>query len=296
MRSVYCLGAVRALSELGIASEVDSVHASSAGCVSATILLGQSTADSSTSVGDKIDELIRLLAGKRFINSRRVRKVVDVDYLIRVLRETTELSVESLRRRSVVFEVALTNAQTAAASYLDVSAATSDGELYQALRATMAIPILYRQRVTLNGNEYIDGGIADPLPLMRALKTNPEVAIAISSVARASLGAAKSGNDARVIRWMPGIAPVVRELMLTRNPLAECVESIMELGSFCRVPIVRITPSRPNLLSSRIETDRGRLFALESLGYEDAMEALSAFRTSSEEKMAPPQPGSLCSS
>jgi hypothetical protein len=52
----------------------------------------------------------------------------------------------------------------------------------------------------------------------------------------------------------------------------------MELGSVCEVPIIRIIPSRPELLSSRVETNLDRLLALESLGYEDGMEALLSLR------------------
>lgn len=278
MRSVYCLGAVRALKGLGIDAKLGSVHTASAGCVSAAVLLGQMTADPFSGMGEKVREVIRLLAGKPFINSRRYRKIVDVDYLVQVILDITGLSCESLRSRSIVFEVALTNAQTAAASYLDISTCSSDQTLYEALRATMAIPILYHRRVMLDGERYIDGGIVDPLPLIRALRMNPKVVIAISSVGRTSLAAPKPRKEERVIRWMPGISSAVKHLMLTRNPLAECTESLMELGSVCEVPIIRIIPSRPELLSSRVETNLDRLLALESLGYEDGMEALLSLR------------------
>jgi predicted acylesterase/phospholipase RssA len=276
MRSVYCLGAIRALAELGLARKVNTVHASSAGCVSAAVLAGQIAMDDAPSVSDAVRALLERLVGKRFIDQHRYSKIVDVDYLVAVIREVTNVSAESLRNKGIVFEVALTNAVTAAPHYVDIAQCESDQELYEALRATMAIPVLYHRRVTIGKEQFVDGGIADPLPLLRALSGKPKAVSAISSVARGQLARVLTGRDARFVQIAPGISPVLRRLMLTRNPLACSTDSIMERGVFCDIPVIRVTPSRPELLGSRVDTDETHLLTLEELGYFDGLKALAA--------------------
>lgn len=280
MRSIYCLGAIRALMESTYPNQIKSIHVASAGCISGMVLASQLTKANTATIPDMADELVGRLAGPRFIDQRRVRKVVDVDYLVQVTKEVTSVSAHALAEHALVFEVALTDAETASAAYIDVAQSSSDLQLWEALRATMAIPVLYPPRVRIGERAYIDGGIADPLPVMRALRYEPQMIVAISSVPRGALGIALEGREAKFIRYSPGISSAVRQLMLTRNPLADMVDSTLDLDSFCGVRLVRITPSNAALLGHRLETDKTKLLKLEEMGYRDAVEAL----TTSEEK------------
>ncbi|MFF7198872.1 patatin-like phospholipase family protein [Streptomyces sp. NPDC008079] len=275
MRSIYALGVVRGMVDLGIHSKVGSVHSSSAGCVAGAVLAGQARADDAPDLTGLVKTFLDDLSGRNFIDSRRVTKMVDVDLLVSVIREQTGLSVASLTKHALTFEVAVTNAVTSIAEYFDLGRCTSDAELFEVLRATMAIPVLYHRRVRLRSQTYVDGGISDPLPLLRALARNPSAVIAVSTVGAGSLGHHLSGKEALVIRTAPGISAPVRGLMLAYNPLARVSEQIMVQGSFGSVPIHRVTPSDPDVLTSRTETDRRRLLRAEELGYADALAALS---------------------
>ena len=286
MRSIYCLGAIRALTEGPHVSHIESIHVASAGCISGMVLASRLTAANTATVSEMGESLVARLAGPRFIDQRRVRKVVDVDYLVAVTREVTSVTVEHLKSRSLSFEVALTNAENGSAAYRDVSKAPSDDALYEALRATMAIPVLYPTRVTIGGVPYIDGGIADPLPVMKAFERTPKMVIAISNVAAGTLGEEAVGREAKILRYAPGISARVRSLMLARNPLADMVDNLLNRSEFCGVRIVRISPSNPELLGHRLETDHGKLMALEDLGYRDAVHALSQARDTETEVRA----------
>jgi predicted patatin/cPLA2 family phospholipase len=278
MRSIYCLGAVRALAEDIHMGQVDSIHVASAGCVSGMVLASQITSSNSSTVSEMGEQLVGKLAGLRFIDQRRIRKVVDVDYLVGVTKEVTSVTVNGLKRHNLTFDVSLTNAASGSATHLDVSGCTSDGALYEALRATMAIPVLYPPKVTIKGVQYIDGGIADPLPVMRAFERQPKVVVAISNVAKGTLGEEAVGREAKILRYAPGISTRVRSLMLARNPLADMVDGLLDRSSFCGVRIIRISPSNVALLGHRLETDKGKLMALESLGYRDAVRAFEQAR------------------
>jgi predicted patatin/cPLA2 family phospholipase len=282
MRSIYCLGAIRALVESGHAAHVRTIHTASAGCVSAAVLASQLTDPGAPSVADTGERLLDRLAGTRFINQRRMQRIVDVDYLVETIRDVTSISARPMAERGLVFEVGMTDAVSGAAQYIDVARSMSDSDLFQAFRATMAIPILYPPAVRISGRRYLDGGIVDPLPVLRALRHGPRIVVAISSVADSTLGEAANGREARFIRYAPGISPAVRHLMLTRKPLAEAVDNLIALDSISGIRIVRIAPSDPTLLGHRLEVDKRKLFELEGLGYRDGLQALSTLNDWSE--------------
>lgn len=277
MRSIYCVGAVRALVDSGYVDKITAVHSSSAGCVAGSILANQVSSDDAPAVVEIRDRLIERLAGPRFINSVRINKIVDVDYLVQTLCEITSLSVKALARSGTVFEVGVTHAETGRAAYFDISKSASDDDLAAALRATMAIPLLYPSRVKIRDNQYVDGGMTDPLPVLRALRRDPKLLVAVTSRPIGDLAETlDKGLEYRVIKWVPGISTPLRSLMLSMNPLADAVDELISEKYFCGVRVVRISPSDPSLIGSRLEIDRGKLHKLEELGYRDGLAALSA--------------------
>jgi len=277
MRSVYCVGVVRALADSAHLEHVRSVHTSSAGCVSGAALVGQLGPVPKKSVGETFESFLPRVVGTRFINQRRYSRVVDVDYLVTAIQQINKVSLTALRSIDTTFEVALTNAATAGAAYVDLATCWSDAEISTVLTATMAIPVLYHRPVKFRGLPYVDGGIADPLPVVRALSTSPDVVIAISSVATGELIRPLAGLDARVVRFIPGMSEKLRHLMLTRNPLADLSESILAAGEFQHTKVVHVAPTDRQLLGSRLETDEGKLRALEQLGYRDGTAAFAGF-------------------
>ena len=274
MRSIYCLGAVRAIVECGYASSITSIHVASAGCVSGVILAEQIADPDAPPIAETTERLLDRLAGGKFINRRRLHRIVDVDYLIDAIRDVSGLSVASLVEHALSFEVCVTDAKRVEARYIDVAKCTTDDQLYQALRATMALPVLFPKKVMIDGRRYIDGGISDPLPALHALQRQPDVVIAISSVAKPNLGRELEGSEIRLVRLLPGMAAAVRHRLLGRNPLGAAVEELTDFESIGDIRIVKIAPVDQDRLGHRLETDRGRLLALEALGYTDGMEAL----------------------
>jgi predicted patatin/cPLA2 family phospholipase len=196
------------------------------------VLANQLASVNSATVYGMTDEFVEKLAGSRFIDQRRIRKMVDIDYLVQVTREVTSVKVADLTKENLTLEIVMTDAQNGAAHYVDLAQASSDDELNEALRATMAIPVLYPPKVRIGPREYIDGGIADPLPVMRALRKSPKIIIAISSVTKGTLALEAEGREATIIKYAPGIAASVKHLMLSRNPLADAVDSLLDLRTF----------------------------------------------------------------
>lgn len=65
-------------------------------------------------------------------------------------------------------------------------------------------PVLYPPKVVIAGRRCFDGGIADPLPVIRAILERPKLIVAISSVAADELAAPAEGREANIIRLAPG--------------------------------------------------------------------------------------------
>lgn len=275
MRSIYCVGAVRALVDHGLAAQVRAVHSASAGCVSSVMLSAHLADPQGRGIATMRDVFLDRLAGRRFINPLRLWNIVDVRFLVDTMREVTGLSVRSLAELGILFEVGMTDARTGAPRYVDVAQGTDD-DFYKALRATMALPVLYSERVKFGGRRYLDGGISDPLPLLRALRDNARLIVAISSVASSHLGIELEGRfEPQVVRFSPwALSNAIRHLLLTRNPLGAASEALSECPRVGGARILRIAPADQSTVGSRLETRADRLRTLERLGYEDGCRAL----------------------
>ena len=270
MRSVYCAGAVRALASAGIHQRVTSIHSVSSGCVSAALL---QRAGSGGPLDAHLDGLIARLCRTRWIKPRRLGRVFDLDELVRVVDELLCL-VNGRLDGPVPFEVALTHAVTGRATYLDLVGADA-ARRRDALRATMALPFLYDRPIVLDGARYVDGGLADPLPVLRAVASGADRVIAISSKEPGRTGEPTTGMAGVLLRLAPTASQQVKALMLSRNPLGALTDDLLDRGRMGPVELVRITPSRPELLVSRTDRDEVRLRRLERLGYDDACRVLA---------------------
>ncbi|MGH7250404.1 MAG: patatin-like phospholipase family protein [Nitrospiraceae bacterium] len=161
MRGVYSLGVLAALEEMGFGSCFDHVAGSSAGAHNGIHLItGQARYG--------VETYIDYLSNRHFIDLLRVNKLVDIDYLLdHVVRWTRPFNLAALVEASTILHIALTDAQNATAHY--VTNRTPGIDLWEAFRATAAMPILYNQFVRVGDRLYLDGSLSDCLPLQRVV-------------------------------------------------------------------------------------------------------------------------------
>lgn len=160
MRGAYAAGVLSGLLRAG--EEFDAFYASSSGaCSSAYMAAGQV---------DAVRVWEELLHGQQLIrwtNPLRGRPCLDLDYLIDdVFGRQVPLDVEALRRSRAGVWVTLTNATTGDVEYRDLR---RERNPLDALRGSAALPLAYGRPVVLDGQAYLDGGMADPIPVKRAL-------------------------------------------------------------------------------------------------------------------------------
>lgn len=86
---------------------------------------------------------------------------------------------QALHNSSTKMKVVLTNCSSGKASYKDCNSNNPD-ELRDLLTATSALPFISR-KLHINGEAYLDGGIADSIPVQQALKDgNKRVVIVLT--------------------------------------------------------------------------------------------------------------------
>lgn len=279
MRSVYGLGAVRAMVDRGLHEQVRSIHCVSSGVIPALAL---SMAGSGAGIEAMLEPLVDRIRHGDVVKWWRAGRVFDLDQLVDIIADVTfgpGRSAFSPERgpsaQRIPVEVALTDVETGGARYVDLTK-LDFSDWKAAMKATMALPLLYSPPVYLDGIRYIDGGIADPLPLQRAISTKADRVVAITSKELERAGEPSSRAARTVMRLMPHVTPAVKRRVRHRNPLGADCERLLTLGRFGDTELTPIVPSRRDVLVPRAERRWPPLSRLEQLGYDDAMVALAA--------------------
>lgn len=162
MRGIYSMAALMAIEEAGLGGAFDHVYGSSAGAINGAYLLAE---QAKLAVSVYLDDI----SNKKFVDFFRVKKIVDIDYLVDgVLKSHKLLDVKTVMNSLSELHIILTDFVTSEA--VEVTSRKKDLELFEAIRATAAMPILYNKIVPVNGGKYIDGGLRDAVPLLRAIK------------------------------------------------------------------------------------------------------------------------------
>jgi predicted patatin/cPLA2 family phospholipase len=208
----------------------------------------------------------QLLSVKHLLRGRRL---MDIQGLVDVFRHEIALDTASLASSSTALSIAVTNCDTGRADYLR---ATADN-LFSLLEATMALPVVYGRVVHVGGVPYIDGGVADAIPLDPALQLEPERVLVVCT---RPLGYRKvpvpiAGDWLRYhYRAFPELWPALRTRWECYNRSIMKLEALERLG---RLWVIR--PSEP-LPASRLTRDRGRILETLELGHRAARSFLEA--------------------
>ncbi len=160
MRGVYSSSAMVPLAEYGFSDTFEHVIGSSAGALNGTYMMGWGLGSYKFYTNE--------LTNTNFVNLLRKDKKVDVDFAIdTVLKSHHPLDIKRLQQAHTKLHVVLTDARTGKQTV--ISDHHQFVQIYEELRATAALPLLYDHPVTINGREYIDGAVANSLPIDVAL-------------------------------------------------------------------------------------------------------------------------------
>lgn len=161
MRGVYSLAVLAAFEEMGWTRCFDHVAGASAGAMNgAHFITGQARYG--------VETYVDYLSNRKFIDFFRLRKLMDLDYMIDdLVRHVRPFNLPALLAASTELHIALADAEDASVHY--VTNRSEDVDLWEAFRATGALPILYNRFVKVGDRLYLDGSLSDGLSLPRLL-------------------------------------------------------------------------------------------------------------------------------
>jgi predicted patatin/cPLA2 family phospholipase len=162
MRGAYSSAAIIPLIEYGFENTFEHVIGSSAGAINGAYFL-------SSDIETLRDTYTDDITNKQFVNLLRRDKKVDIDYLVdSIMFEKRPITIAKLLKSHSVLHVVMTDARSGKKVVLSDHHKFVD--IYEELRATAALPLLYDKSVLVDGKWYIDGGVSDLLPIDIAIK------------------------------------------------------------------------------------------------------------------------------
>ncbi len=254
MRGAHSCGALMAMHEMGMTFDV--VAASSAGaCTGAFWVSGQ-------------HNLFRViwgdhLNGTQFISLKNFFKrqhIMNLDYLIDVVFAHKEkLDIEAIRNSPTKLFISSTNCMTGNAHYF-----SNDDLILPALKASAAMPVAYRNPVWIDGIPYRDGGIADPIPIQKAIDEGcDEIVVVLTRPEN------YRKKPSYLMPWLLkrqhfGLAQALIRRHETYNKTAEAIEK----NKFsAKITVIRPTRTLP---VKRLSTTQKNIFEAIQQGQEDA--------------------------
>jgi predicted patatin/cPLA2 family phospholipase len=97
------------------------------------------------------------------------RPLMDIDKLVACFRSQPALDVARLDHLAQRVFITVTHCETGRAQHVRMTTHNA----YDLLTAGMALPLAYGRTVRIDGQDYIDGGITDSIPLERAMEERP---------------------------------------------------------------------------------------------------------------------------
>ncbi|MFA6445955.1 MAG: patatin family protein [Candidatus Paceibacterota bacterium] len=162
MRASYSMGCLQALEELGFSNSFDYIIGSSAGAINGAYFLTKQSKVATKVYSDYI-------TNNRFINFFRLRKILDVNYLVEILSKgETALNIEEIKNSSTDLMFAMVHYPSAEKRIFSIKDKPS--EIMNLIKASATIPALSNEKIIIDGEKYIDGAVVDSIPLMRAIE------------------------------------------------------------------------------------------------------------------------------
>lgn len=214
---------------------------------------------------------LKYLNDKRFLSWHSfltTGNLVNKEFMFDTIPRTLDpFDNETFKQSPTDFHVAVTNVATGQAEYHRIDDAFAQMEM---LRATSALPYV-SQMVEIAGQRYLDGGIADSIPLAYAQSLGYDKIIVVLTrplaYRKSSSGALGSWFIERFYRDYPQLVQALKQRSHHYN---QCMEQVAEQQQQGKIFVIR--PSH-DLAVKRIEKDPAKIQAMYDLGVADTVQA-----------------------
>lgn len=151
---------------------------------------------------------------KEFISPSQILRggdMMNLDWMWDVTLEELGIDKSVLKADSRPFFLGVTRQDNGQAEYHTPNV----DELAETMKASSALPVLYRNGVLLNGTRYVDGGVSDALPVAEAIKRGAKKIMVLRS--QPSSYQKPKGKFSALTKRMLKETPGLIEPMLTRE-------------------------------------------------------------------------------
>lgn len=210
---------------------------------------------------------------KRYMGKRNFRKCRSLFGLDFVFGEIPDELVPFDKQTFMDYEgsciAGLTNAETGEAEYKDTK---KMDEKYSILRATCAMPMFF-PAIEVDGQKYYDGGIADPVPVDKAMQDGCDKLVIVLTQPKGFVK--RLGKYDRLgARVLAGRFPAMKEAILSRaDRYNEVIKKCEQLEKEGKAIIIR-----PNYLINSFEDSVQKLEAAYWHGYRMTKERMKRIR------------------
>jgi predicted patatin/cPLA2 family phospholipase len=122
-----------------------------------------------------------LLSTKKFINPFRFSRIIDIDYLIDdVFKKQDVLDEEKIYSSKITYLIPAIDLDTGKVKYFSNK---NKDNIFEAMRATKAMPIAFNKNVCINGKKYCDSYLSSSVKLsaLKAIELGAEKIIIIDN-------------------------------------------------------------------------------------------------------------------
>lgn len=223
-RAAYGGGMVAALEEYGLINAFDAVYGASAGALNGAWLTCERAR--ANVHGWWTPESLK--GSVNYRNALRGQPVVNGDFLIDDIYENfTQMGFDEILASDVEFHPVGTDADTGQS--VDLAPSIHDKRsLKQALKATTRVPLLSGMPVELGGRRFIDGGMAENVPVPTALEQGAtHVLVLRTKTPSLTISYEKPLKQRVVHRWMLKNAPGAVTVWHDRPRIKRDIEGLM---------------------------------------------------------------------
>jgi predicted patatin/cPLA2 family phospholipase len=212
------------------------------------------------------------MARREFIDPWRAVRgghVMDLDWLWDAIEREDPLDRRAAAASSVEYGLIATCVRSGEPHCLVPGA----DDMLDALKASCALPILYRKTIEYRGERYVDGGLSDPIPVREAYRRGARTILVLRSRAAHFVKKARLSNrfGAWALRRDPGL---VKACQNAANVYCDAVAFMQNPPEGCRV--IQVAPAGP-LATRRTSRDRSALERDYALGRALGRDAIERF-------------------
>jgi predicted patatin/cPLA2 family phospholipase len=202
------------------------------------------------------------LSTNKFINLARFWRVIDIDYLIdSVFKKIEPLDEKLIYTSKIDYLVPVTNADSGEVRYFT----NKDGsDIFEVMRATKAMPVLFNKKVAINGKRYCDTQLASSayFNIPKALELGATHIIIVANNEKTS-----TLYDLGYKIWVKSKNKVFRDNYKRLGVLNK------KLNGVNGVEILYITPSQA-LPAKILDNNQVHLRETIDLGYQDCLKSV----------------------